>query len=148
MNIYDQDPDVRTADRLAALLICIFLLLLLLTSCSGTRTVVKTVTDYRDRWHVDSILVEKHDSIYVSVATKNDTVFNTVEKWRVEYRDRIHRDTVSVRVEVPVEVEKPVYVEKKLNLFQKAFILIGELAVLFLLLYLFYLYLKHNLYKY
>lgn len=144
MKPYDMERDIRSINCLAGWLLGILLLLLLLTSCSGTRTIVKTVTDYRDRWHVDSVLVEKHDSIYVAVTTKNDTVFNTVEKWRVEYRDRIQRDTVSVRVEVPVEVDKPVYVEKKLNLFQKAFMLIGELTVLLLLLYLFYLYLHRR----
>lgn len=42
--------------------------------------------------HKDSIVYR--DSVFVHMYERGDTVYNITERWNVEYRDRIHTDTV------------------------------------------------------
>ena len=89
------------------MLVC--LMCVLLGACGGVREVVVTADP---SVRVDSFVLTKvqHDSIYVrdSVVVRDaaDTVY--VTKWRVEYRQKLMHDTVSVvsidtiRVPVPV----------------------------------------------
>lgn len=67
-------------------------------------------------WHTrDSVQIKHvrdslffHDSVYVSVSARNDTVIKEVYRWRYAYKDRVRTDTVVVarRDSVPYAVEK------------------------------------------
>lgn len=73
-------------------LIYFLLLYLLCCSCATRREI-----EYVDREVVkvekevvhDTLREEKHDSVYVSVEKRNDTVFSTKYVERTKYRDRI-----------------------------------------------------------
>ena len=78
---------------LLALILFWALILLALSSCATTRTIVKegaVRTEWRDR------LAERRDSIYVHdsvyLHSRGDTVY--LERWRTRFRDRLQRDTV------------------------------------------------------
>lgn len=86
------------------LLIVIGWVVLWLCGCKGVEYVpVKEVqTEYRDRWHRDSVHVL--DSVIVE--TKGDTVYRT--RWRTEYRDVLRVDSF-IKVDtmtVPYPVER------------------------------------------
>lgn len=91
------------------LLLCV--LITLLCGCK-TKYVAVPEYHYKDsvsvRWRTDSVWL--HDSVYVSVETKGDTVCLTKSVTKYKYRDRTLRDTVSVvrRDSVPYPVEKRV----------------------------------------
>ena len=92
-------------DVLRLLVLC-----LLLTGCARIKYVpvetVRTEKEYIDRVKVDSVHVR--DSVMVLV--KGDTVVR--ERWRVEYKDRLRVDTVSVQVRDTIPVPVPVEVIK------------------------------------
>lgn len=148
---------VAVTAAIVAFLACI------LTSC---KTVREVQTEYIDRYVHDSIYIDKvdtlvrvdvqrdsvllHDSVFVSVFQRADTVFNTREVWK--YRDRvsIKHDTIKdVRIDVQYreridtayidkEVVRTEYVKKPLSWWQKALLWAGgvSLVVCGLLLWL------------
>lgn len=90
----------------------LFLGLLVLAGCKTTKYVpvetVRTDTLYVSKLERDSIV--KHDSVYFHVYEKGDTVYSVLTKWKTEYRDRYHTDTVYVSktdsIPVPYPIEK------------------------------------------
>ncbi|MCD7899932.1 MAG: hypothetical protein LUH22_08665, partial [Bacteroides sp.] len=103
-------------------------LLLLLTGCAKTVYVPvhESRTEYRDLYHRDSIHIL--DSVFLK--EKGDTVF--LSRWRIQYVDRLKRDSVIVRdnIRVPYPVEVAKLVEKELNFWQKLRIYLGNIVLL------------------
>ena len=64
---------------------------------------LEKVTEYRDRYHLDSIFIR--DSVIIRA--KGDTVFK--DRWRDRWRDRIIRDTVHVGDTIYIEKEVSAY---------------------------------------
>lgn len=60
---------------------------------------IEKVTEYRDRYHLDSIFIRDSVIIYA----KGDTVFK--DRWRDRWRDRIIRDTIHVGDTIYIEKE-------------------------------------------
>lgn len=92
---------------LLALILFWALILLALSSCATTRTIVKegaVRTEWRDRIteRRDSIYV--HDSVYLH--SRGDTVY--LERWRTRIRERTLRDTVYLQKIDSVYVETQV----------------------------------------
>lgn len=125
----------------------------LLTSCKTTHEVQ---TEYVDRYVHDSIYIERvdtlvkvdvqrdsvllHDSVYVSVFQRADTVFKTREVWK--YRDRISVKHDTIRdVQVDVRYKERVdtafiekvqvkteYVKRGFSLWQRALLWLGAVG--------------------
>lgn len=130
-----------TSAVIALLWAVAWVLVLLLTGCKGATeyvTVEKVVerTDtvrevqlLRDTAHV-------RDSVFLTQYLRGDTMYVVKYKERVEYRERVKRDTVykskrdSVAVPVPYPVEFVKEVEKPLKWWQKWLMWIGAFAVL------------------
>ena len=100
---------LRTERLLMLLALILFwaLILLALSSCGTTKTIVKEGErriEWRDRIteHRDSIYV--HDSVYIHA--KGDTVY--LERWRTRIRDRTQRDTIYLQKVDSVYVETQV----------------------------------------
>ena len=126
----------------------------LLVSCKTTKEVQ---TEYVDRYVHDSIYIERvdtlvkvdvrrdsvllHDSVYVSVFQRADTIYKTKVVWK--YRDRvsIKHDTIwNVRVDVQYrervdtaykdkEVVRTEYVKKPLSWLQKSLKVLGIISI-------------------
>lgn len=82
--------------------------------------------------HKDSVVYR--DSVFVHLYERGDTVYHVTERWNVEYRDRIHTDTVYKVREVQaqskqVEEKKEPWYEKLLP-----WLLVILLGVILLLL--------------
>lgn len=60
---------------------------------------IEKVTEYRDRYHLDSIFIR--DSVIIHA--KGDTIFK--DRWRDRWRDRIIRDTIHVGDTIYIEKE-------------------------------------------
>ncbi len=69
----------------------------------------KTVKEYIDRWHKDSVHVK--DSIIINKA--GDTTF--IEKYKYIYKDKILRDSIYITDSIKIEVPYPVEVIKERN---------------------------------
>jgi hypothetical protein len=94
---------------IAVKIILIILLLLVVTGCKTKEILVpveKTVVEYKDRLHVDSIY--NRDTLYLF--TKNDTVYLQSIKWRERFRidtiSVVKVDSIPYTVEVVKEVNK------------------------------------------
>lgn len=115
----------------------VILCALLLTGCKAQQpqVVEKIVTniEYIDRWQYDSIYIDKVE--YVDRG--GDTI--VIEKVRTEYRYKIMTDSIEVlRVDsIPYEVQVVEIVEK-MNNHQKTMYWLGWLAVLIVVLRLFW----------
>lgn len=153
-----------TIMRKVAMTACIVAFLAcLLTAC---KTVHDVRTEYVDRYVHDSIYIDKvdtfvrvdvqrdsvllHDSVYVSVFQRADTIYKTREVWK--YRDRISvkHDTIKdVQIDVRYKervdttyidkvVTRTEYFKKPLSWWQKALLWAGgvSLVVCGLLLWL------------
>ena len=126
----------------------------LLVSCKTTKEVQ---TEYVDRYVHDSIYIERvdtlvkvdvrrdsvllHDSVYVSVFQRADTIYKTKEVWK--YRDRvsIKHDTIwDVQIDVQYrervdtaykdkEVVRTEYVKKPLSWLQKSLKVLGIISI-------------------
>lgn len=94
--------------------------------------VTKTDTVRIYSQHKDSVVYR--DSVFVHLYERGDTVYHITERWNVEYRDRIHTDTV-YKVREVAQQSKEVE-EKKEPWYQKAFpwLLVGVFATISLLL--------------
>ena len=112
----------------------LLILVFVLASCAGTKTIYVPVQsvkiEYKDRIKLDSVHVL--DSVFFAV--KGDTVFK--EKYRTIYKDRLLRDSVFKRdtIRVPYPVEK-IVTTNKLNWYQKACVLGFSTIMVILILY-------------
>lgn len=100
-------------------------LLLLCIGCTTTKYVpIESVhTEYRDRVNVQRDSIYLRDSIYIE--NKGDTI--VIERWRDRWRDRIIRDTMSVKI--TDTIQHIVEVERPLTMAQKVRIAIGNIAI-------------------
>ena len=92
---------------IAVKIILIILLLLVVTGCKTKEILVpveKTVVEYKDRLHVDSVY--NRDTLYLF--TKNDTVYLQSIKWRERFKVDTVRyekvDSIPYFIEVTKEV--------------------------------------------
>lgn len=77
------------------IILAMTLLASLMGSCKTVEReniVTKTDTVRIYSQHKDSVVYR--DSVFVHLYEKGDTVYHVTERWNVEYRDRIHTDTV------------------------------------------------------
>ena len=131
--------DSNKYKELLTLLAPVFLLLLLLLSSSGCRSIryvpvetVKHDSVYITQHQKDSIYI--HDSIYQK--EKGDTVL--IEKWHTRYIEKQVRDTLiqiqrdTIPQPYPYEVEVPA----QLSWWQKTRMHIGEITIIALLVLL------------
>lgn len=112
----------------------------LLTGCTTTKYVQVPVT------HSDTVRlvtlqrdsIVRHDSIFVNRYVRGDTVFQQVERWHTQYRDRLIRDTAYLSrrdtLSVPYPVERQV--AKPLTSWQTFQIWMGRMAMIALALLL------------
>lgn len=111
------------------------MLMIAFASCKQIQYVpIETVkTEYKDIFVKDSVYLK--DSIFVS--QKGDTVFYT--KFQTKYKYKYLRDSVFINDTVTVKVPIPTVVKtNELSWFQKSLMYSGVLAILFLLLYIFF----------
>lgn len=100
--------------------------MIVVLACMSCRTtsveyvpVEKVKTEFRDVFHRDSVFIR--DSVIVMV--KGDTVFR--DRWRVEYRDRLRRDTIVRADSIPL----PYPVERKLSKWEQTKVHYGGYAL-------------------
>lgn len=87
--------------------------LLLLVGCKTTNDIQyvdREVIRYVDKLVKDSVYINNTDTI--KIEQKGDTVFLTNIKWRIQYRDKIQRDTFLLTDSIKVYVDKKEIVEK------------------------------------
>lgn len=137
-NTRTSDDMDRMKGLLFGLLACA--LLMLLSGCTTTRYVpvpsVNFDSVYVDRWLRDSVYL--HDSVFVNLHSKGDTVFVDKVVTKYKYKDRLRYDTVSVvrvdSVQVPYPVEKDLGWWEKTRLYSFP-VLLALVAVLSLVVF-------------
>ena len=101
----------------ALIFVLVFIVLSAIVSCSSSQPLVKT--EYRDRYHTDT--VQRIDSVFQLryIKEKGDTVFihDSIDRFR--WRDKIVKEYVHDRIDRPVPVPQP------LNRLQKSAITSG-----------------------
>lgn len=124
-------------ERLQALSVVVLLAVAVaLGSCTTTKYVevpkVHTDTLYVSKTQKDSIYL--HDSIFVNQWRSGDTIYQTRDRWRTEWRDRLVKDTVLHMVTDTVPKPYPVIqvkkVEKELTWWQRFRMLLGDIAII------------------
>ena len=135
------------------LVICSISMLILSMFCRCTTTKYVPVTEYKDRVVVKTDSLLKTDSVYVndsvSVYIRGDTVFK--DKYHFQYKDRYivrnKSDTLIFRDSIPYKVG----VENPLSKTDRAFLNIGKIASVCLLIgilaFLGWIYWKLKLHK-
>ena len=95
----------------------IFVMLFLLLSSCATKTKVeyvdREVIKYQKEVIHDTLLQDTHDSIFVNVFQRGDTVFSTKYIEKTKYRDRVvtitdtcYRDSIQTQINEVVKVEE------------------------------------------
>ena len=139
---------MKLIDKITRVVIAISVAMLILSMfCRCTTTKYVPVTEYKDRVVVKTDSVYVHDS--VSVYIIGDTVFK--DKYHLQYKDRYivrnKSDTLIVRDSIPHKVE----VNKQLSKTDRAFLNIGKIASVCLLIgilaFLGWIYWKLKLHK-
>lgn len=124
-------------ERLQALSMVVLLAVAaVLGSCTTTKYVevpkVHTDTLYVSKTQKDSIYL--HDSIFVNQWRSGDTIYQTRDRWRTEWRDRLVTDTVIHMVTDTVAKPYPVIQEKKvekaLTWWQRFRMMLGDIAII------------------
>lgn len=124
-------------ERLQALSVVVLLAVAaVLGSCTTTKYVevpkVHTDTLYISKMQKDSIYL--HDSIFVNQWKSGDTIYQTRDRWRTEWRDRLVTDTVLHMVTDTVAKPYPVIQEKKveaaLTWWQRFRMMLGDIAII------------------
>lgn len=124
-------------ERLQALSVVVVLAVAaVLGSCTTTKYVevpkVHTDTLYVSKMQKDSIYL--HDSIFVNQWQSGDTIYQTRDRWRTEWRDRLVTDTVLHLVRDTVAKPYPVIQEKKveaaLTWWQRFRMMLGDIAII------------------
>ena len=128
---------MKLIDKITRVVIAISVSMLILSMfCRCTTTKYVPVTEYKDRVVVKTDSLLKTDSVYVhdsvSVYIRGDTVFK--DKYHIQYKDRYivrnKSDTLIVRDSIPYKVE----VNKQLPKTDRAFLNIGKIASVCLLI--------------
>lgn len=111
------------------------LLLILLLSCTTTKT-IEVPVEVVKKEYVDKV---QHDSIYINtsteISTRNDTVFQT--KIQYKYKYKYLKDTICIRDTIPkiVKIKEVEYTNILTNT-QKTFYWIGILVTIFGIVYI------------
>lgn len=116
----------------------------LLAACKHTEYVeVEKIVETHDTLREVQVKYDSiynHDSIYIHEWLKGDTVFLEKYKERVQYIERIKRDTITQSKSEYLQVPRPYpvvkYIEKPLKQWQKGLMGIGALSILCLVLWL------------
>lgn len=126
--VNDEDKIVEYLARMFGIIILGVIVAVILGMCTScTRTIyVPQVSVERDSIYLhthsrDSIVVR--DS--VTIREKGDTVW--LERWRIEYRDRIRLDTAYIERRDSIAVPYPV--ERKLSRKERLYMSAGRVAV-------------------
>ena len=112
---------------LGAIIVAVLLVVITAAFSSCTRTMYVPVTSVQH----DSIYLHTHsrDSIVVrdsvTIRERGDTVW--LERWRIEYRDRIRTDTAYIERRDSIAVPYPV--ERKLSRKERFYMSAGRVAV-------------------
>lgn len=121
----------------------VWLVLLVCVVMVGCRTLPEPVAVRVER---DSIYLSRveRDSVFVrdsvTIREKGDTVYR--DRWRVEYRERVLRDTAYI--ERNDTITNVVEVEKALTWWERTRMAAGDVALLALVVLLIYLFLKNG----
>lgn len=94
-------------------ILSLFVALLFLNGCKTTNDIQyvdREVIRYVDKLIKDSVYINNTDTI--KIEQKGDTVFLTNIKWRIQYRDKLQRDTFLLTDSIKVYVDKKEIVEK------------------------------------
>ena len=126
-----------------------FLLLLLLVSCRGTKTVVSSASDSTERVKIvrDTVRLVSHqrdtlvlrDSVFTSEKTVGDTVRIETTRWRTEWKTLVRTDTVwrwrtdsaATVSEAQKTVKETQNRPSRYNPYLRAFLLFGMSLVIF-----------------
>ena len=128
---------MKLIDKITRFVIAIAVSMLILSMfCRCTTTKYVPITEYKDRVVVKTDSLLKTDSVYVhdsvSVYIIGDTVFK--DKYHLQYKDRYivinKSDTLIVRDSIPYKVD----VGKQLSNTDRAFLNIGKIASVYLLI--------------
>ena len=128
---------MKLIDNITKVVITIAVAMLILSMfCRCTTTKYVPITEYKDRVVVKTDSLLKTDSVYVhdsvSVYIIGDTVFK--DKYHLQYKDRYivinKSDTLIVRDSIPYKVD----VGKQLSNTDRAFLNIGKIASVCLLI--------------
>ena len=99
------------------IVVTIFIAALIFFSSCATKTKVeyvdREVIKYQKEVIHDTLLQDTHDSIFVNVFQRGDTVFSTKYVEKTKYRDRVvtitdtcYRDSIQTQIKEVVKVEK------------------------------------------
>lgn len=94
-------------------ILSLFVALLFLNGCKTTNDIQyvdREVVRYVDKLIKDSVYINNTDTI--KIEQKGDTVFLTNIKWRIQYRDKIQRDTFLLTDSIKVYIDKKEIIEK------------------------------------
>ena len=94
-------------------ILSLFVAFLFLNGCKTAQDIQyvdREVIRYVDKLVKDSVYINNTDTI--KIEQKGDTVFLTNIKWRIQYRDKIQRDTFLLTDSIKVYVDKKEIVEK------------------------------------
>ena len=93
----------------------LILFALVLIGCKTTQPVpTQTRDSVRIEYRLDSVYIWQHDSIFRDRWRNGDTVFVTVEKWQVKWRDKVVQVHDTVRTN-EVQVQTVQYTPKWKN---------------------------------
>ena len=105
-----------------------------------TTTVYHNTTDtiYKTKVERDSIF--RHDSIFVNVYQRGDTIFKEHTRWLTRWRDRLLIDTVYQSRTDTLTLYREVTreVERRLTWWQRTQMYIGDMAIIFLIVLVLY----------
>lgn len=91
----------------------LILALFMFSGCRATQDVKyvdRDVVRYVDRIVKDSVHIYNTDT--VKIQQKGDTVYYTNIKWRIQYRDKLQRDTFLLTDSIKVYIDKKEIIEK------------------------------------
>lgn len=105
-----------------------------------TTTIRQTTTDtiYKTKVERDSIF--RHDSIFVNVYQRGDTIFKEHTRWLTRWRDRLLIDTVYQSRTDTLTLYREVTreVERRLSWWQRTQMYIGDMALILLIVLVLY----------
>lgn len=76
--------------------------MVLLTGCKTTQPISISKDSVRVEYHLDSVYILKHDSVFRDRWRSGDTIYITTEKYQIRYKDKlvqVHDTIVSTQAE-------------------------------------------------
>lgn len=90
--------------QITAIAILFAVAILGLAGCTAQKPITQTRDSVRVEYRRDSIYVYEHDSIFRDRWRAGDTVFVTVENWKIRYKDNIKEVHDTIRTEYEKEI--------------------------------------------